>query len=162
MAGDGTAVSRIYEPQWGFNRISDPEDRSRMAEQLPVIQDPDFLTLDRSAQEKRAMAALLEAGEDPTDPELVDQVIDISTRSPLWAPSKRGQRGLLFRYKVATQDTDTAIAQALGVSRQAVNNIWHSQQQSREFTPAQRDLLLQRLLLQRRRIDAVIEELRQL
>lgn len=133
-----------------------------MAENLPVIQDPDFLTLDRAAQEKRAMAALLAAGEDPTDPELVDKVIDLSSKSPLWAPLKRGAGGLLYRYKVATQDTDTAIADALGISRQAVNNIWHSQQQSREFTPKQRDLLMQRLLLQRRRIDAVIEELRQL
>lgn len=133
-----------------------------MAEDLPVIQDPDFLTLDRHAQEKRAMAALLAAGEDPTDPDLVDRVIERSSFSPLWAPVKRGAGGLLFRYKVATQDTDTAIAQALGVSRQAVNNIWHSNQQSRDFTLKQRDLLLQRLLLQRRRIDAVIEELRQL
>lgn len=131
-----------------------------MAEKLPVIKDPDFLTLDRTAQERLAMAALLAAGEDPTDPELVDKVIEQSSRSNLWARVKRGSGGLLYRYKVATGSTDTEIAHVMGISRQAVNNIWHSQQQSREFTDQQRDMLMQQLLLQRRRIDAVLEELR--
>lgn len=133
-----------------------------MAEEgLPVITDPNFIALDRAAQERAAMAALLEAGEDPTDPALVDRVIQASIQSPLWVPkAKRGTGGTLFRYKVATGCTDNQLAQALQVSRQAVNNWWHGQGE-RELTPRDKDLLLQQLLLQRRRIDAVIEELRQ-